>query len=244
MNTKRDSGQIVGDGNLAAAASAPSSPSNLEFISGQRSDHEFDEAIRHRKRVKFLKFAMPVVGILILLAIIATLIIRQFFVTDIDLGAIAVQDGKLVMENPNLNGFDKNRRPFSLSAERAVQDADQPKRVELIRISANLPMDDTVSAEVRAGNGVYDAEERTLVLTEQVHVRTTDGMKIDLEDADVDLAEGTLKTDNPIFASSPQADISAGSLLVEEGGDRLIFEGAVRMTLRPKALKEAEAIDG
>ena len=67
-------------------------------------------------------------------------------------------------------------------------------------------------------------------------------MEIYLQDADVDIDKGTLMTLSPITATSAQADISSASLLVEDGGDRLVFEGKVRMTLRPKeANKNDEA---
>ena len=87
---------------------------------------------------------------------------------------------------------------------------------------------------------MYDAEEKTLVLSERVSVLTTDGMQIDLENADVDIAGGILTTQNPIKATSDKADISSNSLVVKENGKRLVFEGAVRITLRPKELKKAD----
>ena len=183
---------------------------------------------------------MPVAGVLIILAVTVALIVRQLLSPDLDLGSIKMQDGKLVMENPNLNGFDRQKRPFSLSADKAIQDADQPKRVELIDINAKLPMDDVLFANIKAGNGVYDAEEKTLVLTERVNVLTTDGMQIDLEDADVDIAGGVLTTQNPITATSEKADISSNSLVVKENGKHLVFEGAVRITLRPNDLEKAD----
>lgn len=215
-----------------------SSDGALDFISLERNSGEFDDAKKHAKRVRFLKIAMPVAGVLIILGVLAALVIRQLLLPDLDLGSIRMQDGKLVMENPNLNGFDRHKRPFSLSADKAIQDADQPKRVELIDINARLPVDDTLFASIKAGNGVYDAEEKTLVLTRKVNVLTTDGMTIDLEDADVDIAGGILVTENPIKATSQKADISSNRLTVRENGKRLIFEGAVRMTLRPKELEK------
>lgn len=224
-----------------ASAGSPVSQPELGFLTQERSDHEYRDAVRHSKRVRLLKIAMPVVGGLIILGLVATLAIRQFLLPGIDLGAIGYQDGKLVMENPNLNGFDKDKRPFKLSADRAIQNADQPRRVELVNIAATLPMDDTRFAEITAGNGVYDAEQKTLVLSQQIHVNTTDGMKIDLGDADVDIGKGSLKTPNPVFASTPQADISADSLLISDSGEQIVFEGTVRLTLRPKESNSPEA---
>lgn len=210
----------------------------LDFLNGYRSDLEFERAKRHSDKVRILKILLPVAAVLIILLILGALVVRSLFMPQIDLGLIKIDDGKLIMENPKLSGVDDNKRPYNLSAVRAIQNAENPAVVELQKIDAELPMDDAVSARIVAGNGVYDADAKTLLLRESVEVTTTDGMQIQLLEADVDIDKGTLVTRSPITATSPQADISSSSLSVEEGGDRLVFEGGVKMTLRPKALKE------
>lgn len=214
---------------------------DLDFISNDMRQHEFEQAVRHSDKVRVLKIFFPVLGALIIIGILAALIIRALLTPDLDISNISITDGKLVMENPKLNGFDGEQRPYNLTANKAVQDASNPSRVELEKILAELPIDEKVSATITAGNGVYDAEAKTLLLGDQVHVETNDGIKIDLEYADVDIRNGTLKTSSPIFASSPQADISAGSLVVEDEGTRIIFDKNVRMTLRPAQVNNDES---
>ena len=225
MTASPSIGQNSGMTNPEAAEYPRDSSHDLEFVFSERNEAEYLGAIKHANRVRALKIILPIVGVLIILGLAAALVVRQMFLPEIDLGAIAVQDGKLVMENPNLNGFDKHKRPFSLSATQAVQDADSPRRVELIEIRATLPMDDDISASVSAGRGVYDAEAKTLILDRQISIQTTNGMRFDLEDADIDIGQGQLKTSNPVFASSSQADISADSLEVGESGEHVVFEG-------------------
>ena len=69
-------------------------------------------------------------------------------------------------------------------------------------------------------------------------------MRFDLEDADIDIGQGQLKTSNPVFASSSQADISADSLEVGESGEHVVFEGKVRIILRPREFNNTGAEDG
>ena len=213
---------------------------DLTFLSGVRSDAEFEKAARHSDRVRLLRILLPVAGLVVLLGVLGTLVLQKMLLPDLEIANIEVNDGKLIMENPNLNGMDENQRPYRLKADRAIQDASNPTVVELQTISATLPMDETISAQIEAGNGVYDSDAKTLVLTREVLVKTSDGMEIFLHDADVDIDKGTLETRSPIRASSAQADISSASLYVEGGGDRLVFEGKVRMTLRPSESKNSE----
>lgn len=210
----------------------------LDFLVGERGEFEFQKAAAHSGLVRFLKVFLPVLAVLIILLIAGALVARQFMLPNLDISNIEMNDGKLIMENPKLNGVDQNQRPYNLSADRAIQDASNPSIVELQRIIATLPMEQNISADITAGNGVYDAEAKTLKLKERVTVNTSDGMSIELMDADVDIQSGAMTTNSPIKATSPQADIASSSMIVDKSGERLIFEGNVKMTLRPKALRQ------
>ena len=211
----------------------------LEFLSLDRGAHEYAQAEKHSNKVRFLKVALPAIAVLIILGISAALIFNAFTSTDAEVSSVSLNDGFLVMENPQLNGFDKNNRAYSLTADRAVQDVENPTRIELENISAELPVDDNISAKIQAGTGVYDAQLKTVTLDNQIEVKTTNGLSLILDDADIDIENGTLKTTGAVVATSPQADISAQSVSVSDNANRVIFSGNVRMTLRPKELQKA-----
>ena len=60
---------------------------------------------------------LPVFAILIIVAIVGALVVRQFILPDLDIVNITLDDGKLVMENPNLNGRDQKERSEKNQAE-------------------------------------------------------------------------------------------------------------------------------
>lgn len=218
--------------------SGQASGRNLDFISTERSADEYEQALRHSGKVRLWRIVLPVIAVLIMVAIVLALVVNAMLAPDAAIDAVSLEDGNLVMENPHLNGFDKNKRPFSLMADRAIQDASNPTRVELRSISAELPVDETVSAKVQAGNGIYDAEKKTLVLQQDIRLETDTGMKLELDDADIDIGEGRMTTSGGIVVTSPQADISADSIFVEESGNRIVFTGNVRMTVRPDEMRK------
>ena len=220
----------------SAPAQAPSS--NLDFISSDNRENEYRDALKHSTKVKFWKIAFPIIGVLVILGIIGALVLKSAEVPNVAVESINLIDGKLVMENPELSGFDKNKQPYSLTATQAIQNADNPNQVELIDILAELPMNEKITATISAGNGVYDADAKTLQLKDTVNLVTSSGMVLNLQDASVDIGNSIMHTNNPINATSPQADITSNAMMVEDGGNKLIFEGRVRMTLRPNELKE------
>ncbi len=235
--------QSAGVNPAAPQARQMPASSNLDFISTDNRETEYNAALRHSTKVKFWKMAFPVFGLLVILIIAGTLVIKSANVPEVAVESINLSDGKLVMENPELSGFDKEKRPYNLTATRAVQDANNPNQVELEEINAELPMTDKITATITAGNGVYDADAKTLELTKTVNLVTSNGMVLKLQDASVDIGNSIMHTNNPIDAKSPQADITSDAMMVEDGGNKLIFEGSVRMTLRPDELKKANPDD-
>lgn len=208
------------------------------FTSSTRQVEEFARAKRHTGLVRVLKIALPAIAVLIVLGIVAALVLRSISGPSIEIGNISIDDGKLVMQEPRLNGFDEKKRPFSVSAAKAIQNVENPARVALEMISAKLPVEDGVFATITAGNGLYDAEAKTLVLSEEVQVVTNNGMQLNLQDADMNIGTGMLRTENPIFAKSKEAEITSNSLLVENNGERVVFEGKVIMIVNPGELQD------
>ena len=203
-------------------------------MQSERGAIEFERAHRHTRNVRWLKILLPALAVLILLVLLVVFAFRSLVAPQIDIGDVSVSDGKLVMENPTLNGFDGKKRPYDLTATRAIQDVSNPALVELQEIRANLPIDEKINASISAGNGFYDADAKTLRLGDVVEVNTNDGMKIELQDAQIDIGSGYLKTDKPIKAISPQASISAGSMTISESGEVIVFDNKVFMVLNPQ----------
>ncbi len=208
---------------------------NLDFIGREREHVDFERANKHSRRVDRLKYLFPIAAIIIIVLIIAALVLRQSLPQDITIGKAGIEDGKLVMSNPRLNGFDPKKRPYSVEAERAIQSVEDPTQVEMEKIKAKLPMEDGLFADIVAGNGSYDATEKKLELGGGIDIVTTDGMKMKLSDAYIDLKAGTMNTHRSLTFTSEKATISAQSMEIFENGDRIIFDTNVRLVIQPPA---------
>lgn len=201
--------------------------------SQQRSNQEFERAHRHSRRVRFLKLALPIGGVVAIIAVVAAFFVTTFSPASIDLGDTRIENGRLVMRNPKLTGTDDAARPYNLTADKAFQQADTPTRISLEGISGRLPMSDTEFAEVRAGNGVYDTAAETLLLGGNIMVDTDSGLAIRMREADIDIDSGKMQSNNEVSVDTGRARITAQSLTIEDNGRIIVFEDRVRMTLLP-----------
>ena len=218
---------------LAIGQPGQTQPNNLEFIGRERDVSDFNKAAIHSTRVGLLKYLLPIIGGLIIALIVAALVMRPKLPANITIGSSGIEDGKLVMNNPKLDGFDPKNRPYWVEAVRAIQSIENPTLVNLDQITAKLPMEDGLWANIRAGNGTFDVTEKKLELGGGVSVVTTDGMKLILKDAYLDIKAGSMNTYRPIKFFSDKATISSQSLEVFDNGDRMIFQTDVRLVIQP-----------
>ncbi|RFC63190.1 LPS export ABC transporter periplasmic protein LptC [Fulvimarina endophytica] len=218
-----------------------------------RQAREFASARRSGRRVKTLKIVLPVVGCLIVAAGIAITVVARAIPDGVRLSNASIQDGRVVMDDPRMSGVDANDRPFQLVAQKAMQ-AITGGAVDLEGINAKVSISDDASAVIRASAGHYDPEGQKLNLTGKLDVQTTDGMEIAMRSAAIDLDEGVLTSDEPLFIQTSRQEIRANALRLSDSGDKIRLSGGVSIVLKPDraangvedpaddGLKEAAAI--
>jgi lipopolysaccharide export system protein LptC len=199
-----------------------------------RSEREFARARRHSRLVRLLKVGLPLLAVLIVVGGVAVTWLARSLPDDVSVSSASIDDGRIVMEDPRMTGFDKAGRPYSMVADRAIQSLDGGG-VELERIKANLGVRADTTADVVANRGHFDQKSQKLRLYDDVTVDTTDGMSVRLKDAAIDLAAGDMVGQGPVEIDMPNQTIAAGSLTVKGGGKLLSFGDGVKMTILPSA---------
>lgn len=211
---------------------------------GGRVDAAFRRAQRHSRRVRVLKFALPAVAVLAIAAFVGVSWLSAPTGVSVGIGATAIENGRLVMSDPKLDGFTSDNRAYSMSAARAVQDLGNAARIDLEGIDARLPFDEANWITVAARSGMLDRSANTLALNSEVTVATDTGIKAVLQSATVDIAAGNLDTDDPVAITLDGARIEADSLQVRERGAVMIFENRVRMQIEGGRLTTASTSEG
>jgi len=200
----------------------------------------FDLAARHSRRVRVLKRALPAAAVALAVLFGGYSYLAAPPSLQVKAEGAAFSEGKLVMAKPQLSGFTRDNLPYSMTAERAVQDPANQGVVELHGIDANLPLSADNVAEVDAARGVYDRVGNTLNLTEQVTVTTSDGMVAKLKSAYLDMGSGAMKTDEPVEITLDGSKITSDSMSMLENGKVVVFEKRVRMDIDPARMKAAQ----
>jgi lipopolysaccharide export system protein LptC len=181
-----------------------------------------------------LKIALPLAAIMIAAGFFAYSYAVTPAKVSLDVTETAISDGKLVMASPKLEGFTNLNKPYSMTALRAYQDLTKPGLIELEDISAKLPYDEENFATIEAARGFYDQQANTLLLENGLTVSTTDGMSVKLDTAYIDIAGGNLKSELPVDIQLKGSRIQADSMVIQDQGQRMVFDKRVRMVVEPR----------
>lgn len=195
---------------------------------------KFQTAERHSRRVRRLKFVLPVAGALLAAGFVGFSWMLRPAAVEITAEGSSISDGKLVMSAPKLQGYTRDDRPYALSAERAIQDISLENVVELEGIAAELPYDETNSATIAAAHGTFDRSRNTLDVDSVIDIRTSDGAVARLQSALLDIAAGRMSTTDPVEITYKGASINADTMSVEQNGAKVIFEKRVRVNIQPR----------
>jgi len=195
----------------------------------------FAIAKRHSRMVRVLRIAVPAAVILALAAIVGISVFNPFHMLlprlPIDMGNLVVSGTKVTMESPHLSGYTPDRRPYEVWAKTATQDLTDPDHLDLKTIRAKLLMEDQSIVTLVARTGLMHTKEQLLDLRKDIFLQTSTGYEARLSQAFVDMAKGTVNSDEHVDVKLTNGTITSDRLRITGGGEVVRFEGNVVMNL-------------
>ena len=201
----------------------------------QIKERAFQSAQTHSKRVRWIKRFLPFFAFGIVCIAGATIILsRTSLDVAFDLPNTTLVDGKLVMANPNLDGFTKDERPFRVTAVRAIQDLAVQDALELESLSADVELEDGQTARLTSPTGIFDSNSNLLVLPSEALIIRSDGLRATMGQANINIQSGSVNATNSVKIVNPESMITAEAMQIENGGKRIVFEQNVRLVIQPQ----------
>src|SRR5580700_624644 len=198
-------------------------------------DARFAIAARHSRMVRVLRVAVPAAVILAMAAIIAVSVFNPFRMLlpklPLDMGNLVVSGTKITMESPHMAGYTQDQRPYEVWAKTATQDVTDPDHLDLKTLRAKMVMEDQSTVTLDALNGLMDTKQQLLDLHKDIYLQTSAGYEAWLSQAFVDMAKGTVNSDEHVDVKWADGTISADRLRITGGGEVVRFEGHVVMNI-------------
>jgi lipopolysaccharide export system protein LptC len=206
-----------------------------QAVYGAVLEARFAVAARHSRIVRILRIAVPATVLLSMSAIIGISIFNPFRMLlpnlPVDMDNLVVSGTKVTMESPHLSGYTPDKRPYDVWAKAAVQDVTDPDHLELKILHGKMLMEDQSTMTLDAKKGFMNTKDQTLDLHDDILVQTSTGYQARLSQAFVDMAKGTVSSDQHVDVKLTNGTLTSDRLSITGGGDVVVFEGHVVMHL-------------
>jgi lipopolysaccharide export system protein LptC len=214
----------------------------MSMAERDRSTPEFDwsarvrtttvEALRYSRFVVLMKRTLALGAFLIIAAVLAFFFVqrlpRQLQMSYERLGRI---DNDLAMMKPRLTGSDSKGNPYVITADRAVQDAHDPKKATLRHVEADLSLDKGNWLNARARDGLVDMTTGQLELGGGIDVFTASGYELHSSTASANLKQSVIHGHETVTGHGPAGTLRADEFHADRDTGILTLTGHVQMTL-------------
>jgi lipopolysaccharide export system protein LptC len=207
------------------------------FTATSRGDSEkiYRAALRHSRYVRWLRIGVPAVIAAALIMVVAVNYLPSVGGLRLpgELGKLVIKGTKVTMQQPRLSGYTADSRPYEFTAKSAEQDITKPDLMELHQIDAKMDMQDKSTVTVVSNSGVYDMKTELLTLNESIHLVSSSGYEVRLNEAVIDVHKGNVVSEKPVWVKLTNGVITANRLDVLDSGDTIRFSGGVSMIVHP-----------
>ncbi|MEN0086820.1 MAG: hypothetical protein AAF737_00110 [Pseudomonadota bacterium] len=209
-----------------------------EMAQAGRFNRKVERVARHSGLVRFWRRALPLIVVALIVFCLAAVLLGRNNSLGLQVESLGLENGRVVMRNPQVRGASPEGEPFVVRAERATQDPLSPQVVDLENITAELPFQPDVPGTLTAPSGRYDANGQTVRLDDDIQFSAEDGTELEMIGARMDLSAGSMESSGNISAFYEGGDLKAGRISVFDHGKRILMTGGVSITVPPALLAE------
>lgn len=136
---------------------------------------------------------------------------------------------------PRFESRDKDGRPYTITANRALQDTGTDAPILLEQPAARWTAEDGSRMALHAALGRYDPVGQALALTGGVEIASdVYGDRLETDALSVDLAASRATSTAPVQAMGPGRTLTAAGLVAEAEPASIVFTGPGRATMAPE----------
>ena len=191
----------------------------------------------HDRLVRFLAFVLPVgIGVIAAFMIITPLSPRGEISFLLDRNEVAVINERMRVDNALYRGQDAKGRPFSLTADEAVQRSSVEGIVRMDDLVARLLMNEG-PARVEAPGGRYDINEEIVAVNGTLRMVAADGYRMRASGVALDLREKTLEGAGGVEGAIPAGTFAADRLDADLEARQITLTGNARLRMVPGKLR-------
>ena len=189
------------------------------------------------RAVRLLAWLLPaLVGSVFALMVITPLSPRGEVSFLLDRNKVDIANNRLSVDSALYRGQDEQGRPFSISADQAVQRSASVPVVLMRELQARILLQGGPAALV-ADRGSFQLEEDVVTIDGMVRFTASDGYTMEARNVLIDLADKTMLGRGGISGVIPAGTFSANSIVADLEERSIALDGNARMRMVPGQLR-------
>lgn len=193
----------------------------------------------YSRRVAILRKALPVLALATLVVLVLWPKLAPHKLIALPPLPAALQ---LTMEHPRFTGTDDQNQPFSLSAERALQNPSKLTMVDLEGLRAETKLNDGFTVEGSAQIGRFDQTLKRLWLGGNVDIDHGQGYRFTAREMNIDFTKQIVWSDRGAKLEGDFGSVEGQGFRAYEGGKIIIFTGKSRAILNSDDVSGASPV--
>lgn len=213
--------------------SSSESQARLERLSRYRSGRAAGNSESYSALIRRMRIILPLIAMVIIAALMAwPSMDNKISVLKEEQAASLQTIRKNELTNPKFESVDEKSQPYTLTAQRALQDENDEQILHLEQPEGELALNSGEKVGLKADKGLYLQAASQLKLNDDVRLLHSQGYEMSMTHLDLDLKAGTAQTDSNIQGQGPAGSLEATGLSADNTSGVLVFNGPARLVLK------------
>lgn len=184
--------------------------------------------------VKAMRWALPITALVIVAVVMAWPKMETTItpITPENVGSTPSPAAQNELINPRFEGVDSANNPYTLTASRAVQSAQNADLLLLTLPVGDIALDQKDTLHITARTGNYRQEAGLLHLEDDVKVSHSSGYNLTSARLLIDTKARETRTDQPVIVQGPAGTLTASGMDGRGASGILVFTGPAKLILK------------
>jgi lipopolysaccharide export system protein LptC len=187
--------------------------------------------------LKLLKVALPAgVGVLLAYLFLTPLSKNREISFLLDKNKVAAAEERMKVQSAQYRGQDDKGRPFTVTADKALQVSSADPVVEISGMDGRILLDDG-PASIEAQRGRYNMDEQKVDVLGPILFRAADGYSLETRDVTFDFTSQKVASGGRVEGRMPLGRFSAGRIEADLAARTVVLSGRARLHIVQGALR-------
>ena len=143
------------------------------------------------------------------------------------------QEEQIVIE-PKFIGLDKNKKPFTIRAEKAKKTKSNENLYRLEMPSGEIKDNSGNTIFLKSSKGEFNQNSQEIFLFENVELTREDGLLFETEEAMIDLKTNDIFGKKNVSGKNKEGKIFSSGFSITEEGNKIFFKGKTNLLIKQK----------